>query len=174
MGSRAPYPERHGGGAPHSPCGKRLTMPDPTLYLFDGWNILRAGSFRGREELVDRLAGFVALRGARGVAVFDGAGEDTTLGALEVRFVQHADELLERLAVEARNRPGERVVLVSSDRHVRDTAGREVRRTGSAEFARELERDAHTAASGLPEARIEDALDPETRERLERLRRGGA
>jgi predicted RNA-binding protein with PIN domain len=148
-------------------------MPDPTLYLFDGWNILRAGAFRSREELVDRLAGFVALRGARGVAVFDGVGEDTTVGALEVRFAPHADALLERLAVEARDRPGkgERVVLVSSDREIRATAGQEVRRRGSAGFVEELERDTGPPASGLPEARIEDALDPETRERLERLRR---
>jgi predicted RNA-binding protein with PIN domain len=149
-------------------------MPDPTLFLFDGWNILRAGSFRSREELVDRLAGYVALRGARGVVVFDGAGEDATFGALEVRFAPHADELLERLAVDARGRPGERVVLVSSDRDVRTTAGQEVGRRGSKQFAEELERDARERARGLPEARIEDALDPETRERLERLRRGGA
>ncbi len=147
-------------------------MPDPTLYLFDGWNILRAGAFRSREELVDRLAGFVALRGARGVVVVDGTGEDTTLGPLAVRFVPHADELLERLAVEARERPGERVVLVSSDRDVRDTAGQEVGRRSSKGFAEELERDARTAGNTLPEARVEDALDPETRERLERLRRG--
>lgn len=147
-------------------------MPDPTLYLFDGWNILRAGSFRSREELVDRLAGFVALHGARGVAVFDGVGEDVTLGALEVRFATHADELLERLAVEARDTPGEHVVLVSSDRDVRDTAGHEVGRRGSKSFADELERDARATGKALPEARVEDALDPETRERLERLRRG--
>jgi predicted RNA-binding protein with PIN domain len=147
-------------------------MPDPTLFLFDGWNILRAGTFRSREELVDRLAGFVALHGARGVAVFDGAGEDATFGALEVRFAPHADELLERLAVEARDTPGERVVLVSSDRDVRDTAGREVRRKSSAAFAQELDDAAAGGKSALPEARIEDALDDETRERLERLRRG--
>jgi len=147
-------------------------MPDPTLYLFDGWNILRAGTFRSREELVDRLAGFVALHGVHGVAVFDGVGEDATFGSLEVRFAPSADELLERLAVEARDRPGERVVLVSSDRDVRDTAGREVGRRSSQGFAEELERDARTTGKALPEARVEDALDPETRERLERLRRG--
>lgn len=147
-------------------------MPDPTLYLFDGWNILRAGRFGSREELVDRLAGFVALRGARGVAVFDGRGDDVTFGPLEVRFAASADDLLERLAVEARDRPGERVVLVSSDRLVRDTAGQEVGRRSSESFADELERAGREPPSGLPEGRIEDALDPETRERLERLRRG--
>ena len=36
------------------------------LYLFDGYNILHAGNFRDRRELVDRACDFVALpRGAR-------------------------------------------------------------------------------------------------------------
>ena len=149
-------------------------MPDPTLYLFDGWNLMRAGAFRSREELVDRLADFVALHGARGVAVFDGAGADETFGALEVRFAAHADELLERLAAESRARPGERVVLVSSDRDIRDTAGHQVGRRASEAFAEELRRTGRDGSSALPEGRIEDALDAETRGRLERLRRGGA
>jgi predicted RNA-binding protein with PIN domain len=55
------------------------------LYLFDGNNVLHAGGFRDREELVDRLAGYVALQGARGVVVFDGVGEDAQVGPLEVR-----------------------------------------------------------------------------------------
>ena len=36
------------------------------LYLFDGYNILHAGDFADRRELVDALASFVAVRGARG------------------------------------------------------------------------------------------------------------
>ncbi len=52
------------------------------LYLFDGYNILHAGSFRDREELVDRLASFVAMRGARGMVVFDGVGDDAAYGDL--------------------------------------------------------------------------------------------
>ena len=43
------------------------------LYLFDGHNILHAGDFANERELVDALAGFVALQGARGVVVFDDA-----------------------------------------------------------------------------------------------------
>ena len=31
-------------------------MADPTLYLFDGYNLLHAGSFAGERELVDTLA----------------------------------------------------------------------------------------------------------------------
>jgi predicted RNA-binding protein with PIN domain len=75
-------------------------VADPTLYLFDGYNLLHAGSFRDREELVDRLADFVAMRGARGVVVFDGAGEERAIGSLEVRFADHADTLIERLVAE--------------------------------------------------------------------------
>ena len=51
-------------------------MAEPTLYLFDGYNLLHAGPFEDPRELVDRLASFVALSGARGVVVFDGVGEE--------------------------------------------------------------------------------------------------
>ena len=46
-------------------------MPEPTLYLFDGYNLLHAGTFGDRDELVDTLASFVAGRGARGVVAAD-------------------------------------------------------------------------------------------------------
>jgi predicted RNA-binding protein with PIN domain len=149
-------------------------VPEPTLYLFDGYNLLKAGDFRGREDLVDRLAGFVALRGARGVVVFDGVGDEASFGPLEVRFAEHADELLERLAAEHRDVEG--VLLVSSDRAIRTTAGQEVRRRASKAFASELAASQPGSRAGEPRSRsrIEDALDPETRERLERLRRGRA
>jgi predicted RNA-binding protein with PIN domain len=138
------------------------------LYLFDGYNILHAGDFRDREELVDRLAGFVALKGARGVVVFDGVGEDSTVGPLEVRFAAPADSLLERLAAEHRAR--EEVWIVSSDHAIRGTAGQETRRRSSKTFLRELAGD---RPRGRPpgRSRVEDALDEETRERLERFRR---
>ena len=92
-------------------------MPDPTLYLFDGYNVLHAAGLEERHELIDSLASFVAVRGARGVVVFDGVGADERYGPLEVRFAQHADAVLERLAAEHRDR--ERVCLVSSDAAVR-------------------------------------------------------
>jgi hypothetical protein len=60
-------------------------LPEPTLYLFDGYNLLHAGPFEDPRELVDRLASYVALLGARGVLVFDGVGEDIAYGPLEVR-----------------------------------------------------------------------------------------
>ena len=77
-------------------------MPDPTLYLFDGWNLLHAGSFKEPTELIDRLASFVGMTGARGILVFDGTGPDERIGPLEIRFAEHADTLLERLAAEHR------------------------------------------------------------------------
>ena len=142
-------------------------MSETTLYLFDGYNLLHAGSFRDASELADRLADFVALQGARGVVVFDGVGEDTSYGPLEVRFAPHADALLERLAAE--NREREQVCLVSSDAAVRGTSGQEVRKLSSRTFLRDLTPARHGAPSP---SRLADRLDEATRARLERLRRG--
>ena len=141
-------------------------MADATLYLFDGYNVLHAGSFTDARELVDQLASFVALRGARGVVVFDGVGEERTHGPLEVRFAPHADAVLERLAADFRGR--ERVCLVSSDFAVRGTSGQEVTKVTSAMFVKELK------PAGRQEERphrLAERLDRATRDRLERLRR---
>ena len=142
-------------------------MPEPTLYLFDGFNLLHAGAYEDARELTDALASFVALRGARGVVVFDGVGEDRRLGLLTVRFAAHADALLERLAAE--HRSNETVCLVSSDAAVRGTSGQEVRKVSSRAFLLDLEPAAHDESAA---SRIRDRLDDETRARLERLRRG--
>ena len=146
-------------------------MADPTLYLFDGYNLLHAGDFSDRGELVDTLASFVAAHGVRGVVVFDGVGEERQIGPLSVRFAAHADDVLERLAAE--HRASELVCVVSSDALVRRTSGQEVRKQTSRAFLADLEPVRHTdheqkGAGG----RVGDRLDPETRERLERLRRG--
>ena len=142
-------------------------MPEIALYLFDGSNLFHAGRFGHRDELVDELASFVAVRGARGVVVFDGVGEDRDVGSLSVRFAPHADSMLERLAAETRTR--EAVLLVTSDAAVRGTSGQEVRKRSSAAFLAEL-----TAVSHREDApsRLGDRVDPDTRARLERLRRG--
>jgi predicted RNA-binding protein with PIN domain len=142
-------------------------MPEPTLYLFDGFNLLHLGGFEDSRELTDKLASFVAEKGARGVLVFDGSGEDLTYGPLEVRFAEDADTLLERLAAEHRDQ--ERVCLVSSDSAVRGTSGQQVMKLSSATFTKDFALETH--AEGKP-MRVEDMLDPETRERLEELRRG--
>lgn len=142
-------------------------MPDPTLYLFDGWNVFHAGGFRDVGELEDALASFVALRGARGVVVFDGRGRDARRGPLEVRYAEHADAALERLAAEHRGQ--ERVCVVSSDAAIRGTSGQEVSTLSSRRFVRELSSPRHEEAA---RHELADRLDDETRDRLERLRRG--
>jgi len=142
-------------------------MADPTLYLFDGYNLLHAGGYGGVDELVDRLASFLALEGARGVVVFDGHGQDVTRGPLEVLYAPDADTAIERLAAEHRDR--ESVCLVSSDLMIRETSGREVRKLSSKTFLRDLTEESRPAA---PPGHLADRLDDETRARLERLRRG--
>ncbi len=142
-------------------------MAEPTLYLFDGFNLLHAGGFGSPEELRDLLASWVAAQGARGVLVFDGTGASERHGALEVRWAKDADALLERLAAEHRGH--EQVAIVSSDTAVRGTAGAEVRKLASQTFLGELERPEQAPA--VP-GDLRDHLDPETLARLERLRRG--
>jgi predicted RNA-binding protein with PIN domain len=142
-------------------------VAEPTLYLFDGWNLLHAGTFRGPEELVDRLASFVGTSGARGILVFDGTGPDERIGPLEIRFAEHADALLERLAAE--HRGTESVCIVSSDSVIRGVSGQEVRTVSSQRFLADAGKAAYS--EGKPH-RLGDRLDERTRERLERLRRG--
>jgi predicted RNA-binding protein with PIN domain len=142
-------------------------MAEPTLYLFDGFNMLHAGGFGSPEELRDLLASWVAAQGARGVLVFDGHGTNERHGPLEVRWATDADALLERLAAEHRSR--EQVAIVSSDAAVRGTTGIEVRKIASQTFLGELARPGQP-----PPVRgdLRDRLDPDTLAELERLRRG--
>jgi predicted RNA-binding protein with PIN domain len=142
-------------------------VAEPTLYLFDGFNLLHAGGFRSPEELRDLLASWVAAKGARGVLVFDGHGADEQQGPLEVRWAEDADTLLERLAAERRG--GEQVAIVSSDQAVRGTSGAEVRKLSSKAFLGELVPPAHVDRT---RGDLRDRLDPATLAALERLRRG--
>ena len=142
-------------------------MAEPTLYLFDGFNLLHAGGFGSTDELRDLLAGWVAMKGARGVLVFDGHGDDEQHGPLEVRYAPDADALIERLAAE--QRASEQVAVVSSDEAVRGTSGAEVRKLSSRMFLRELARPEHLDRT---RGDLRDKLDAETLARLERLRRG--
>lgn len=142
-------------------------MAEPTLYLFDGFNLLHAGGFESADELRDLLAGWVATKGARGVLVFDGHGPDEQYGPLAVRWAPDADALIERLAAEHRRR--EQVAVVSSDQAVRGTSGAEVRKLSSRVFLAELTRPEHADRA---RGDLRDRLDPDTLARLERLRRG--
>jgi predicted RNA-binding protein with PIN domain len=142
-------------------------VADPTLYLFDGWNLLHAGGYTDPRELIDRLASFVGTSGARGIVVFDGSGPDERIGPLQIRFAEHADELLERLAAEHRGR--ELVCIVSSDSVIRGVSGQDVRTISSQRFLADAEAVTHADDRPL---RLGDRLDERTREKLERLRRG--
>jgi predicted RNA-binding protein with PIN domain len=142
-------------------------MAEPTLYLFDGHNLFHAGSYEDLRQLRDELASFVALKGARGVLVFDGKGPDASYGPLDVRYAQDADTLLERLAAE--NRRSEVVCLVSSDVAVRGASGPEVQKRSSATFLGDMEATVHR--EDRPR-HLRDSLDPDTRAKLERMRRG--
>lgn len=142
-------------------------MAEPTLYLFDGYNLLHAGGFADARTLRDVLASWVAARGARGVLVFDGHGSEGVYGPLEVRYAEHADAVIERLAAE--HRRTEQVCVVSSDAAVRGTAGVEVKLLSSQTFLAELVPPAH---EGAARGDLRDRLDPATLAELERLRRG--
>ncbi len=142
-------------------------MSDAALYLFDGYNLLHAGPFDDPRELVDSLASFVALRGAQGVAFFDGVGYDAERGPLQVRYAPHADTLLERLAAE--HRADRQVLLVTSDSTVAAAAGGAVTKVSSQSFLRDLEPAGRR--EDVPRG-LEGKLDEQTRARLERLRRG--
>ena len=142
-------------------------MAEPTLYLFDGFNLLHSGGFESPDALRDLLAGWVATKGARGILVFDGHGVDQQHGPLSVRWAPDADALIERLAAE--HRRGEQVAVVSSDEAVRGTSGAEVRKMSSRMFLAELTPPEHTDRT---RSDLRDRLDPETLARLEKLRRG--
>jgi predicted RNA-binding protein with PIN domain len=142
-------------------------VPDPTLYLFDGWNLLHAAPFKDPQELIDRLASFVGASGGRGILVFDGSGPDERIGPLEIRFAEHADTLLERLAAE--HRGSDAVCIVSSDSVIRGVSGQEVRTVSSQRFLADAEAASHSEERPL---RLGDRLDERTRAALERLRRG--
>jgi predicted RNA-binding protein with PIN domain len=142
-------------------------VAEPTLYLFDGYNLLHAGGYGDARELADALASFVALKGARGVVVFDGHGLDAAHGTLEVRYAKDADTVLERLA--ASYRAAEEVCLVSSDAAVRGASGREVQKRSSRRFLADMEAVVHREE---PPRHLRDRLDRRTRDALERMRRG--
>jgi predicted RNA-binding protein with PIN domain len=142
-------------------------VAEPTLYLFDGFNLLHAGGFQSPEALRDLLAGWVAIHGARGILVFDGHGPDAEHGPLSVRWAPDADAAIERLAAEFRGL--EQVAVVSSDEAVRGTSGSQVRKMSSLTFLGELVPPEH---SDRARGDLRDKLDLATLARLEQLRRG--
>jgi len=164
-----------------------------TVYIVDGYNVLHA-LFRdaGKEEifsrrdwLADRLAGFVALRDASAVLVFDGHGPTSTSSrpirgaAVEVWFAGGrftADTLIARQI--AQQPPDVQIVVVSADQEVQRTAARAgVSRMTPNELGLELlgggesgqALDSASTSTTMP-SRLEDKVDVETLRKLEELR----
>ena len=148
----------------------RPRMADPTLYLFDGYNLLHAGRVRRRPR-ARRSARRLRRRPRRARRRrLRRRRRGRELGPLSVRYAPNADTLLERLAAEHRDR--ERVCLVSSDSAVRGTSGQEVRKLSVARVPRRP-RARRAPASPRPSGSASDSTS-ETRARLERLRRGAS
>ena len=130
-------------------------MPEPTLYLFDGYNLLHAGDFDDVRELDDELASFVALKGARGVVVFDGVGEERDVGPLSVRFAPT------RTRCSSGSRPSTATASGSaSSPRMPPCAARRARRcakVSSRTFLRDLERPCARRRQAVA---LRDRLDP--------------
>jgi predicted RNA-binding protein with PIN domain len=166
----------------------------PTLYVVDGYNVLHAlfPSLRAaeladkRRWLVDQLAGFAAVRGARICLVFDAHGQRTITceavsgTAVEVCYAGgtfSADTLIARRVAEQSPETG--VVVVSADHEVQRTASRAgVRRMTPRELGLEigaLEKGlANDENSSRIRTTLEDKVDIETWLSLERLRTEGS
>jgi predicted RNA-binding protein with PIN domain len=161
-----------------------------TLYIVDGYNVLhalfpnvgKADLADRRRWLVDQLAGFAALRGARVCLVFDAHGKPVASSAdvsgtpVEVvyaggRFT--ADTLIARRVAE--QPPEVTLVVVSADQEVQRTATRAgVLRMTPRELGAEIAALDKKLAISEKTSRIpttlEDKVDVETWKKLERLR----
>ena len=161
-----------------------------TLYIVDGYNVLHAlfpqvektDLADRRRWLVDQLSGFAALRGARVCLVFDAHGQplasSAAVGGTPVEVVYAggrftADTLIARRVVE---RPSEvTVVVVSGDQEVQRTATRAgvlrmTPRELGAEIAALDKKLAISEKSSRIPTTLEDKVDIETWQKLERLR----
>ena len=170
--------------------------------IVDGYNIIHAwpalhatlrerGLEDARRQLVSMLSEYAAQTGVAVTVVFDaharpGAIPQTeTAAGVTVLFGSKrasADHVIERAAYKASQRgEGADVVVATDDRLERDVVGA----MGVATMgARALETEVARVAGGVNaetkrmrddsrrSSRLEDGLEPETRRRLERIRRG--
>jgi predicted RNA-binding protein with PIN domain len=153
------------------------------LYILDGDNVVHirgAGSdyVRAREQLVGDVAGFASEAGLDVVLVFDGAGGGRRIGRVRVVYSgrETADTVIERLSHRSASTAPGTVTVVSNDsvlRHVAQRGG--VHAMSAREFLDRL-RAAPAQRTAAPESRgrttLGDALDPDVRAALERIRRG--
>ena len=142
---------RRGGAALRGAAGS-ASVADPTLYLFDGYNMLHAGGFADARELRDALASFVALRGARGVARLRRRGEDET--SARSRCATPRTRTRCSSGSPAENRATRAGVPRLVGRHgPRRRPGRQVRSSSSQTFLGELGAVVHDEAQALQLAR---------------------
>ena len=142
-------------------------MPEPTLYLFDGFNLLHAGGFETRASCATCSPASSPRRAPRASSSSTESGATRPSARSRCAAPTHADPLLEKLAAE--NRATRNVCVVSSDSAVRGTAGRQVQTLSSQTFLHDLE---PTLLDAERPGQLRDRLDPETLARLERMRRG--
>ena len=169
-------------------------MTDRIHYIVDGYNVLhalfphltQADLDDRRRWLTDQLAGFASLKDASVTLVYDARSkpspsrEPVAGTRLEVCFAGgrfSADTLIGRRIAE---QPADvTTVVVSADYEVQRTAARAgVLRMTPRELGAELDRNEEKLANDEKSSRIpssvEDKVDVETREILERLRREGS
>ena len=154
-------------------------MADP-LMIVDGDNVAhkRGGEkHRMRDDLVADCSVFAEQAGCDVVIVFDGHGQGRKVGRVEVRHAEGetADTIIERLA--HRSSQERSVTVVSSDAALRQVAARgSVDAMSAREFSERLDSAPRPQQRPTPQGRgryqLGDALDPATREALERIRKG--
>lgn len=141
-----------------------------------------------RDLLVAMLADYAAMTQQRVTVVFDShrradaEASEQMINGVQVLYSGRktsADHVIEKLLFEAR--PGDEVTVATSDSLQRDLAlGREVKTVSAATLkvqidamlARRDQRMGDSRAQSDIARRLEDRLDPKTRERLDRMRRG--
>ena len=166
--------------------------------IVDGYNIIFAwpdlASLKdvnlqdAREMLIATLADYAAMTRQRVTVVFDShrrpdaEASEQTISGVEVVYSGRktsADHVIERLLFEAR--ASDEVTVATSDALQRDLAlGRKIKTVSAltlkgqvdAVLAQRNQQIGDTRARSDIARRLEDRLDPKTRERLDRLRRG--
>ena len=166
--------------------------------IVDGYNIIFAwpdlASLKdvnlqdAREMLIATLADYAAMTRQRVTVVFDSHrrpdadASEQTISGVEVVYSGRktsADHVIERLLFEAR--ASDEVTVATSDALQRDLAlGRKIKTVSAltlkaqvdAVLAQRNQQIGDTRARSDIARRLEDRLDPKTRERLDRLRRG--
>ena len=141
-----------------------------------------------REMLIATLADYAAMTRQKVTVVFDShrrpdaeASEQTVSGVQVIYSGRKtsADHVIERLLFDAR--ANDEVTVATSDALQRDLAlGRKIKTVSALTFkaevdavlARRNQQIGDTRARSDIARRLEDRLDPKTRERLDRLRRG--